>query len=273
MSNRGIYSRLPGPHVVNFRFMRRDRSIFLPGLLVWAALFSGGLAHAQQVASRDLTLGWRVPNDHISVPQSCETPRSTVAEDESADKDAQSKTKELELKIVEIEPAKLEIGSDFNASLRLKNVGTKPVLVPSIADGERVVRKSADGTEEKYEVGDISFRLLTGKTNGIPVYLESSGALFADPDDKSSYISLQPGNWLVMKLHARVECGLSNCVGEIRPDDKAVLTAWWYQRILSHKVNGCDEVHGSLKVRELDSEPFTVSVKSPEAKETALARK
>jgi hypothetical protein len=132
-----------------------------------------------------------------------------------------------------------------------------------------VLRSPADATEEKYEVGDISFRLTTGNPRGIPIYLNSAGALFANPADKSSYVALEPGKWLDIKAHARVECGMENCMGEIQPDSKAVLNAWWYQRVLSHKVTGCEETHGSFTVRELDSSPFTVEVTSPMPKMSA----
>jgi hypothetical protein len=219
-------------------------------------------------AFRDLTLGSRVPSEHLSVSPSCQKPNSSISDQPAAQKVA----KTLQLRIVDISPAKLEIGGDFNARVRLKNVGTEAVLVPSAADGESVLRTSTDGTEEKYEVGDISLRLMTGKARGIPVYLNSAGALFADPDNKSSYLSLAPGNWLDIKLHARVECGLDNCVSDIHPDNKAVLTAWWYERILTHRVNGCEETHGSSEVRELDSAPFAVVVRNPTTKVTAVAR-
>jgi len=235
------------------------------------AVFAANTLSAQMVGSRDLTSGWRVPSEHISVPENCEKPRSSVIDGERAAPGG-AQAKDLELTIVETSPAKLEIGNDFNASVRLKNVGKTEVIVPSAADGERVLRPSGDGTEEKYEVGDISFRLATGKQHSIPVYLNSTGALFADPDDKSSYISLKPGTWLEIKLHARVECGMENCMGEIQPDNQAVLTAWWYQRVLSHRVSGCDETHQSVKVRELDSAPFTIEVKSPSTKTSAVAR-
>jgi hypothetical protein len=226
---------------------------------------------AQLVASRDLTSGSRAPSEHIAVPETCDKPRSSVIEGDQAKADA-GKAKDLELRIVETRPAKLEIGGEFGSTVRLKNVGTTSVLVPSAADGERVLRPSVDGTEEKYEVGDISFRLATGKSHGIPVYLNSAGALFANPDDKASYIALEPGKWLEIKLHVRVECGMENCMGEIQPDSKAVLTAWWYQRVLSHRVTGCEETHGSFTVRELDSAPFTVEVTNPKPKMSAAVR-
>jgi len=241
--------------------------------LAWCALIGAGFARpaavAQMVASRDITSGWRVPSERLSLPESCTNPRSSVADGEAPG--GPPKTKDLEVTIVETSPAELEIGGDFEATVRLKNAGARPVLVPSATDGERALRTSADGTEEKYEVGDISFRLMTGSGRGVPVYLNSAGALFADPDDKSSYISLGTGNWLDIKLHARVECGLDNCVGDLKPDKQAALTAWWYQRVLTHRVSGCEETHGSSVVREVDSAPFTVVVKNPQEKHTAVA--
>jgi len=240
-----------------------------------AAFFVVGLvavpSFAQLAASRDLTSGWRVPSEHIAIPETCDKPRSLVANGDQSKADS-AKNKELELTIIETTPAKLEIGNDFNASVRLKNIGSTRVLVPSIADGEQVLRATADSTEEKYEVGDISFRLITGNSHGIPIYLNSAGALFANPNDKATYLALEPGKWLEIKLHARVECGMENCMGEIQPDSKGVLTAWWYQRVLSHKVTGCEETHGSFTVREVDSAPFRVEVTDPTPKMSASVR-
>jgi hypothetical protein len=263
-------ARLRGK-VVNFRLMPRRFISIAAAAIFFVVGFAAVPSFAQLVASRDLTSGWRVPSEHIAIPETCDKPRSLVANSDQAKADA-AKNKELELAIVETSPAKLEIGNDFDATVRLKNIGSTPVLVPSIADGEQVLRATADSTEEKYEVGDISFRLMTGKKHGIPIYLNSAGALFANPDDKASYLELEPGKWLEIKLHARMECGMENCLGEIRPDSKAVLTAWWYQRVLSHKVNGCEETHGSFTVRELDSAPFTVEVTGPTPKMSASVR-
>jgi hypothetical protein len=226
---------------------------------------------AQLAASRDLTSGWRVPSEHIALPETCDKPRSSMI-DGDQEKAGTVKAKDLELTIVETSPAKLEIGSDFNATVRLTNNGMVQVLVPSVADGEKVLPSTVDGNEEKYEVGDISFRLNTGKPHGIPIYLNSAGALFANPDDKASYLALEPGKWLEIKLHARVECGMEECVGEIQPDSKATLSAWWYQRVLSHRVTGCEETHGSFTVRELDSSPFIVEVTEPAPKKSAAVR-
>lgn len=255
--------------------MQRRSKVFLQAglLLAWCLLLRAS-ASAQLVGVRDLTSGWRVPSEHISVPQTCNDSNSSIDADPTSQSPGNAQaTKSLELAIVTISPARLEIGGDFTATLRLKNIGTQPVLVPSVADGEQLASASADATEEKYEVGDVSFRLLSGKSRRIPTFLSSRGALFANPDDHRSYLSLEPGSWLELKLKGTVECGVEECLGEIQPDNKAVLTAWWYQRVLTHRVNGCNEAHGSSTIREVDSAPLEVVVQNPPAKRSGTVPK
>jgi hypothetical protein len=136
--------------------------------------------------------------------------------------------------------------------------------VPSTADGAKLSGNAGAGgndpSEEKYEVADVSFRLATGKDHRTPIFLSSTGALFADPNDKSTYVTLAPGNWLEIKLKGVVECGAAKCLAALQADSNGVLTAWWYQRVLTHKVSGCDENHGSIDIREVDSAPFPVVV-------------
>jgi hypothetical protein len=237
--------------------------------------FAAVTVSAQMVGSRDLTSGSRAPAERISVPATCAQSGSSIANDAASGNSSNAGVDEnsLEVTIVSISPSPLEIGNDFTAKVRLKNNGAKAVLVPSVTDGERVLGVSTESTEEKYEVGDVSFRLMTGKDHRTPVFLNSGGALFANPDDKSSYLPLEPGNWLEIKLEGIVECGLEDCLSEIRPDNKAALTAWWYQRVLSHRINGCDETHASAKVREASSTPFSIGIRNPPSKSAKAAPK
>jgi hypothetical protein len=231
-------------------------------LASWAATSTP--AQAQMVAFRDLTAGWRVPPERIATPdeQTCPQLNSTLSNGEVPDPAKQSAADGLQLEIVSVSPQHLTVGRDFTATVRLKNTDTKDVLIPSVADGEKLTQVSGDAAEEKYEVGDISFRLATGKKRAVPIFLNSAGALFANPDDKNTYVSLAPGNWMDIKLKATVECGLQSCDATIHPDEHAALTAWWYQRVLTHRVQGCNENHGSLKVRTLDSPPLDVRVRN-----------
>lgn len=253
--------------------MRERPNFRLPCCGLATVLLLGGMGRAQMAGFRDLTSGWRPPVDHISMAATCDNPKYSLAGGEAAPSDPSKKTENVQLTIVSTSPAALEIGKDFTANVRLKNGGNKPLLIPQIPDGEKTVRTSADRTEEEYEAGDITFRLATDPKHAMPVILTSGGALFADPDDPASYISLQPGAWLELKLSGTVECGVSQCFGGINPDKKAVLTAWWYERILTHKVNGCEEIHGSRSIRDVNSTPFPIEVVTPLTKESAIAFK
>lgn len=229
------------------------------------SLIAFGLAQsslAQQAGFRDLSASWRAPDDHLASPSSppCPSVNATFSHGENAGPPPSADAKKpaaLRLTIVHLVPSQLRLSDDFTATLRLENVGTSPVLIPWQSDGEKVTRVSPDGTEEKYEVADVSFSLAAGK-KPVAMPLETEGALFAHPDDPASYTQLAPGQWLEIKLKGNVACGLDRCPIAVEADDHAVLTAWWYQRVLTHRVKDCSEDHGSYKVREVDSAPFPV---------------
>lgn len=240
--------------------MLTARAIILCGALSLLLPASWG----QLVASRDVTSGWSVPPEHVPSPprDACPKVNYSVSPADQNKKVSPAEGERLALEIVQISPRQLTIGEEFTATVRLKNAGTTTVLAPATADGEQLTGTAGTGgqTEEKYEVADVSFRLATGKNHRTPIFLSSEGALFADPDNKNTYVTLAPGNWLEIKLKGVVECGAAKCLSTLEPDSDAVLTAWWYQRVLTHKVSGCEENHGSIDVREVDSAPFRVVV-------------
>jgi hypothetical protein len=236
-------------------------------LTIVSVLALASVCLGQQVGSRDLTLSWQAPNDHLPSPLSaaCPTVNSTISQGNPPQQPAAKEIddKALEFTIAEVTPPELHIGEDFTATVRLKNIGSAEILLPWQPDGERVVRISPDGKEEMYEVADVTFRLKTGAKRRTAMFLESAGALFAHPEDEASYIKLDPGRWVDVKLKGVLTCGLPECPDDAVPDDHAVLTAWWYQRILTHKVEGCSEDHGSSVVRQLDSAPRSIVVLAP----------
>lgn len=237
-------------------------AIFLSGALSLLMPASWG----QLVASRDVTSGWSVPPEHVPGPpqDTCPKVNYSVSPADKAQKASPAAGERVELAIVQISPRQLTIGEEFIATVEFKNAGTSTLLVPATADGKQLTGNPSGGgddeSEEKYEVADVSFRLATGKDHRTPIFLSSAGALFADPNDKNTYVTLAPGNWLQIKLRGVVECGAAKCLGALEADSDGVLTAWWYQRVLTHKVSGCDENHGSIDVREVDSAPFRVVV-------------
>jgi hypothetical protein len=242
--------------------INNQMSLARKSCLALLAVALAQLCPAQQAGFRDLTAAWRAPDDHVPSPSSppCPKVNSTISDGVMGDPPGSPAAKDsasLRLTVTALTPPHLRLGDDFSATVRLENVGKTPVLIPWQSDGEKATRTSADGTEEKYEVADISFRIATGrKIAAMPI--QSEGALFAYPDDTASYIPLAPGRWLELKLKGSVACGLEECPTSVVADEHAVLTARFYQRILSHRVKDCSEDHGSHKIREVDSAPFPV---------------
>jgi hypothetical protein len=232
-----------------------------------AALTLGFAANclAQQSGFRDLTTSWRAPEDHVPSPPSatCPNVKHTISDgdQETPSPAPPARPNKIDLTITEISPPKLRLGEDFTARVRLKNVGPAKILIPWQPDGEQVARVSPDGTEEKYEVADVSFRLAAGGKKSVAIPLLSDGALFAHPDDPATYLPIEPGHWVDIKVKATVACGLDNCRSDIQSDEHSVLTAWWYQRVLTHHVKDCTEDHGVDKVRGVDSAPLPVAVR------------
>ena len=257
---------MPGnspPEVRIYTPMRLLPRVFRAALVLGLA----AACAAQQAGYRDLTISWRAPEDHIPTPSSavCPSVRSTVSDGDPRQlPSAPGKPGDkLEFTVRQIVPAELHVGEDFTATVRLKNAGATQVLIPWQTDGEQVVRVSKDGKQEIYEVADVAFRLKTGDKKRAPMFLQSDGALFAHPDDHASYLALEPGRWVDIKLKGAVVCGLSDCLAEAEADDHAVLTAWWYQRVSTHRVDGCQEDHGAYTVRQLDSSPYPLAIRGP----------
>jgi hypothetical protein len=216
---------------------------------------------AQQAGYRDLTISWRAPQDHVPSPsqENCPTVHFTTSPAPQTLPGPSSRAG-LRLTILQVSPPQLHIGQDFTAVLRLKNSGPATIAIPWQPDGEQVTRISKDGASEKYEVADVTLRLHSGGKGRLPIFLQTYGALFADPETHTGYMDLRPGYWLDFKVSGSVACGLPDCPGDIETDSHAVLSAWWYQRILTHTVDGCSEDHGSSLVRQLDSEPRPISI-------------
>jgi hypothetical protein len=240
--------------------MAMARAIVLSSALCLLVPASWG----QLVASRDITSGWSVPPERVPGPplDTCPKVNYSVSPADGTKKASPAEGERVALEVVQISPPQLTIGEDFTAVVRFKNAGTSPILVPATANGAQLAgdADTVGQTEEKYEVADVSFRLATGKDHRTPIFLISAGALFADPNNRSTYVTLAPGNWLEVKLRGVVECGAAKCLGALEADSAGVLTAWWYQRVLTHKVSGCEENHGSINVREVDSAPLRVVV-------------
>lgn len=226
------------------------------------------ICFAQQVGLRDFTVtSWRAPADHVSRPtrEICPVVNSTVSDGaivQAAVQSDQEEKERVQLVVVDVTPTVLQIGGEFQARVRFENLGKTAVRVPWETDGERVTHMSADGKEESYEVVDINLRLGTDIKHGSPAWLKAAGVLFARSDGASGHLDLPAGSWAEIRIKGKLTCGQSGVLcKDFEPDEKAELSAWWYEREMTHRVDGCKEDHGSYVIRELDSKPLLVVVR------------
>ena len=103
----------------------------------------------------------------------------------------------------------------------------------------------------------------TGRRRTAPVSLKASGALFADPDLNVGGMELLPGHWVDIRIKGAVECAFTGpiCI-DFAADGNGELVTRWYERVATHRVDGCDEDHGNFVKRELESVPLRVAVRA-----------
>ena len=234
---------------------------FLRLLLIIASL--SAVALGQSAGTKDLTLDSpQPPSDHLPRPSTEACPQvNTGISDGSSGRTAKTVSSDLELSIPKVTPPVLHMGEVFTAIVRVKNVSTNEISLPWEANGESVARVGNGADQEEYEAVDIALRLKSGTNQKAPVWLNTSGALFAHPEVQSTYVVLKPSEWVDVKLRGKVECGHEGLpCGKIVPDKRATLSAWWYQRQLIHSIHGCDENYGNSVIRELESKPQQVAV-------------
>ena len=240
------------------------RSVFLcwVGCLL-AVLLCASAGWAQQAGMKDLSVvDSRVPADHVPGPSigSCPTVKTNITRglrkpDENSDPGKDPVTLTIE------SASPLHIGGDFTATVRLKNQGATALQIPWEADGERVTRISASGQEESYEAADIALILKSADGKQKIVWLDAGGVLFAHPELKSSYLELSPGQWADIKVKGKLTCTQEDLpCSKIVPDPHGLLSAWWYQRELTHQVHDCNDDHGNTVIREMNSKELPVVV-------------
>jgi hypothetical protein len=242
---------------------------------IWLCCLSG-LGFAQQAGVKDLTVvDSHVPAEHVPGPSIGECPTVNSGITNPARKPDVGRTTandSLELSVNKV--SALHVGEPFTATVRLKNLGSSTVMVPWETDGERVTRISESGQEENYEATDIALILKSADAKQKIMWLEGGGALFAHPDIKTSYLEIPAGQWVDVKVKGTLSCAHEDLpCAKIKPDPHGLITAWWYQRELTHQVHDCNDDHGNTVIRELDSKELPVVVHAAAAPAKSSANK
>src|SRR5262249_41453122 len=125
----------------------------------------------------------------------------------------------------------------------------------------KVLVISHDGHEESYDVVDINLAITVTNMRDGPIRIKANGVLFSEPDLELFYNELLPGQWIEMKIKGKVECDAPSQSCSKYVGRGASIGARWYERKLTHRVDGCNVSQGNFVRRQLATKLFEVALR------------
>jgi len=214
---------------------------------------------AQQAGSRDLTNAAPQPAAGENVFPNC--PHGHVS---NADGLMISKMRDkFALSIEDLSSRLIPIGTEFAATVRLKNISDHDVTVPWAPNFQDVVAGQPQDDVE-FQSSTFSFRVETGIEYKRTTELEGEMQLFGSEEKADTLLNLAPGQWATVRVKAVTRCRYksqdpSACPG-LRPDAKARLTAEWSENSITVQNSNCNIQRGSFAGPRADSRPEIVNL-------------
>ena len=244
--------------------------------VVWM-LFASQRAPAQLVATKDLTDTGSVRTSPQEVPSASRTPDDPDQQEcffGVADgvilRDVPEK---LNLEIVSVDPRLVYDGTRLAITVRLKNLGDLPVLVPWQTTQVEPDTDPKTG-DTSYESATIHLTFGTLKDRKQYTYLKGEVTFVAVPSNRAQYLELLTGQWVDVKFNAAIECSSKEtwACKQFHADEHAQLTAHWWEWLFTREKKGCGGMRGAYKSRTLESSPLeVVYVASPPSDEKKAA--
>ena len=261
--------------------MRTGRTRGIGLLCVVLMLFASHYAPAQLVATKDLTDTGSVPTALPTLPELLSDTR-TPDNPEKQDcffgmahgvivRDVPEK---LHLEIVSADPRLVYDGTAMMITVRLKNVGDLPVLVPWQTNQVEPDIDPKTG-DTSYESATIHLTFGTLEDRQHYTYLKGEATLAAAPSNRAQHLELLAGQWVDLKFKAALECHSKEtwACKQFHADEHAQLTAHWWEWLFTREEKGCGGMRGAFKSRTLESTPIEVVyvVSPPSDEKTAPA--
>ena len=239
--------------------VRLARFVALPVL----ALVMTPCTLAQLVATKDLTSSPAKPATPTEAPTTTSPASGEQERDCFIDHRDGAVVREvrekIRLEIVSADPRLVYDKAPILVTVRLKNEGDQPVLVPWRTVHVEPVRIGPN-YETDYEQATIRVKLGTQEKRGQGTHLKGGAVLEAVPDKYDQHIQLLPGQWVEVKFSAFVECLYDTdwgCPG-FKADQRAQLVAHWDEWLFTQQGQGCKAVTGAYKSRTIDSDPVGI---------------
>jgi hypothetical protein len=227
--------------------------------LLIVLLLTTALLHAQQAGSQDLTRVLPQPGAGENVFPNC--PHGRVA---NTDGLMISKMRDkFALSIEDLSSRLIPIGSEFSATVRLKNTSDHSVTIPWLPNFQDVIAGQPQD-DWQFESATFSFRIETGVEYKRTTELEGETVLYGSDDKPTTLLELAPGQWATLRVRAVTRCRYKSqdpaaCPG-LRPDSKARLTAEWSENGISVQNSNCYIQRGNFAGPRGDSHPEIVTL-------------
>jgi hypothetical protein len=165
----------------------------------------------------------------------------------------------LDLSIVNAQPERRDDQPRLTITVRLKNLN---VYVPAEIPWEisPVVPVQADPHDPavSYEAASMWIWMKLPKPSREIASLPGGVSFWAQPGNPAHHLKLHPGEWVDIKFSVGVICDSihAQVCTHFLNGDAVQLTAWWYERDLTHVRKGCVVTDNAYTSREFESSPF-----------------
>jgi hypothetical protein len=227
--------------------------------LALALLLLAASLHAQQVGSQDLTRVAPQPGAGENVFPEC--PHGRVA---NTDGLMISKMRDkLALSIEDLSSRLIPIGSEFSATVRLKNISDHTVTIPWVPNFQDVIAGQPQD-DWQFQTATFSFRIETGVEYKRTTELEGETVLYGSEDKPNTLLELATGQWATVRVRGVTKCRYKSqdataCPG-LRPDSKARLTAEWSENGIAVQNSNCYIQRGNFAGPRADSHSEVVTL-------------
>jgi hypothetical protein len=164
-------------------------------------------SHAQQIASVDLAhprvvhAGSDQDQENVKLPENCGRPGVSFADGEVVNDDLQPR--KIEVEFITVSNTRLVAGENVEGTVRLQNVGDKPIQIPWSTDF-RTTQNGEDPNLRSWEVAGFRIALLGAKNNNVGLK-STSQVLFASKLVFDSTLTVKSGEWITAQISFKVE--------------------------------------------------------------------
>ena len=162
----------------------------------------------------------------------------------------------LVTELADVSPATFAWGDKVTVTLRIRNVGNNPTLIPW-ATTPSDARVGQDPKDSQIDVMNFSATLaVDGREEDVA---DGDVALYAYQKRAATLLTLLPGNWATIRFSAAIECKHVWCK-ELHPGTRASLRIGTHEFLSTfYERKRCDFVKGTFLFRDLESRDIPVN--------------